>query len=258
LNQNILFLGLGEVGNSVLGLYNPLQVLSGVYNLYFRDLTAVTDKAVNIEELKDYINIDVLHVSIPYSQAFKDIVIDYIKKYKPSLTLIHSTVDIGTTRAIAEQSVGIVAHTPVMGVHPTLTKSMQTFRKIVGIMKAEDKETIMRHLSSIKVIPDFYNTPEDSEAAKMMSTTYYGHNIRFMQDVHKFCEEQDLDFEKVYTRTNEIYNRGYTEMEMPNVRRPVLKYTPGKIGGHCVVPNAELLSDRFELAKELVEHNDNL
>jgi len=258
LTQNILIVGLGEVGKSVLGLYNPLQTLTGAYTLYYKDLKNITDKAVNINSLKDYINVDVLHICIPYTDIFKETVMKYIKDYKPSLTLIHSTVDIGTTRSIAEEAMCVTAHTPVMGVHPNLTKSMQTFKKIVGVMALNDRSIILQHLSSIRVIPEFYETPEDSEAAKLLSTTYYGHNIKFMQDVHKFCEENKLNFETVYKRTNEIYNEGYTEMGMSNVIRPVLSYQPGKIGGHCIIPNSVILKDKFKIAKTLVEHNDNL
>jgi len=142
-----------------------------------------------------------------------------------------------------------------MGVHPNLTKSIQTFKKIVGVIKPEDKQPILEHFNSIRVIPEFYNTPEDSEASKLMSTNYYGHNIRFMQEVYKFCEVNNLDFDKVYKRTNEIYNEGYTKMDMKNVRRPILKYMGEGISGHCVWENAKLTLNnpyKFIIAEEIV------
>lgn len=256
MNKNVLIIGLGEVGNSVLELYSPLQTLSGAYTLYYKDLNKKTDKAINIKTLKDYINIDVLHICIPFIKDFKVVILKYIKDYKPSITLIHSTVNIGTTRSIANDVDSIVAHTPIMGVHPNLTKSIQTFKKIVGVIKEEDKESILEHFNSIKVIPEFYDKPEDSEAAKLFSTTYYGHNIRFMQETHRFCEVNNLDFEKVYTRTNEIYNEGYTKMDMKHVRRPILNYMGDGISGHCVLENAKILVDNdyiFPIAEEIIK-----
>lgn len=241
-----MILGIGEVGNSLLSLYKTIQPLNGVYNIYYKDTNKKTDMAVNIQSLKDYIDVEVLHVCIPYIKDFNEVVISNIKTYKPNIVFIHSTVDVGTTRHIAEQTDCIVCHTPVMGVHPNLTKSIQTFKKIVGVIKPEDKEPLLRHLDSIKVSVEFYDTPEESEAAKLFSTSYYGTVIRFMQDTYNFCKDNNLDFEKVYTRTNQIYNEGYSKMGMNHVIRPVLKYMGEGIFGHCVKPNAKILSKKLK------------
>jgi len=50
-----------------------------------------------------------------------------------------------------------------------------------------------------------------------------------------------LDFGDVYTVPNQDYNKGYTKLGLERVVRPVLKYVPGSIGGHCLIPNCELL-----------------
>lgn len=264
MNESVLIVGLGEVGKSILELYNHIQSYKD--NIYYKDVKECKGvTAINVNTLEDFINVNILHICIPFTKDFKDVVTSYINIYKPSLTLIHSTVDIGVTRSIYSNNCNssnscnsVIAHTPVMGVHPNLTKSIQTFKKIVGVINPEDKEVILNHFNIIKVIPEFYDSPEDSEAAKLFSTTYYGHNIKFMQEAHKFCEVNNLDFDKVYKRTNEIYNEGYTKMDMKHVRRPILKYMPGKISGHCLIPNAEILKDKFPIAKELVKYNDNL
>jgi len=66
----------------------------------------------------------------------------------------------------------------------------------------------------------------------------------------------DLQYDEVYTHPNNTYNEGYEELGMPNVRRPVLYPPEGKIGGHCIAPNFELLPDSLlkRMAKELNEN----
>ena len=76
---------------------------------------------------------------------------------------------------------------------------------------------------------------------KLWDTTYYGWNIVFEKAVKSYCDEHGLDFKVVYTWANEGYNKGYAKLGISNVQRPVLKDYPGKIGGHCVIPNATLL-----------------
>jgi hypothetical protein len=47
------------------------------------------------------------------------------------------------------------------------------------------------------------------------------------------------------TDFNKTYNAGY--VLKPNVIRPVLYAPSGKIGGHCVVPNAKILISQYGL-----------
>ena len=55
--------------------------------------------------------------------------------------------------------------------------------------------------------------------------------------------EMNFDFDEVYTIPNADYNEGYKKLAKPNVIRPVLKPIPGPIGGHCLIPNANLLEN---------------
>ena len=132
----------------------------------------------------------------------------------------------------------------VMGVHPVLAKSMKTFYKIIGGLDNEAVEAIASHFRDIGINCIIYDTPEDSEAAKLLSTTYYGWNILFMKKAYKFCKKHNLNFDEVYTKTNDVYNDGYTKLGMPHVIRPVLKYVDGPIGGHCIVNNFKVIKKR--------------
>ena len=55
------------------------------------------------------------------------------------------------------------------------------------------------------------------------------------------CKKNKIDFGEAYTQWNETYNQGYKKLGMNYVIRPVLKHIPGKIGGHCIISNCEIL-----------------
>jgi len=251
--KNILVLGLGEVGKSVVDLYSS----SKEYMVVVNDLdekkyanVVSSDAGIYTEDMvpNDF-EVDVLHVCIPYfnKEQFIEPVIAYIEKYDPLLVIINSTVDIGTTRYIYERTGSNIVHSPVMGVHPHLTESILTFKRIIGGCSEEATELACEHFSRLGIDCVVFGSAEESEAAKLLSTTYYGTCIRFMQYTNKLCEKLGLDFENVYTKTNEIYNEGYTKLNKNNVIRPILKFMGYDIGGHCVKENANILENYKEL-----------
>ncbi|WP_318905422.1 hypothetical protein [Oceanihabitans sediminis] len=193
---------------------------------------------------------------IPYSNSFIEAVKDVAIAINPELIMIHSTLPVMTTRILQDNLDFKIVHTPVMGKHPNLTDSIETFDKIVASYSDEANELACQHLADLGVETVIYNNPEESEMAKLLDTTYYGWNILYMKEVKKLCDEYNLDFDNVYTQTNEIYNSGYECMGDFNVIRPVLQFVPGKIGGHCVRPNFELLKDIFKPAKIGIEMDD--
>jgi UDP-N-acetyl-D-mannosaminuronate dehydrogenase len=129
-------------------------------------------------------------------------------------------------------------HSPIRGVHPHLAEGICTFEKYFGGERAVEAADLFASLGINCITTD---KAENTEAMKLWDTTYYGWNIVFEKAVHAYCEEHRLDFDIVYTHANRGYNSGYADLGMDNVQRPVLKHYPGKIGGHCVIPNAKLL-----------------
>lgn len=189
---------------------------------------------------------DVMHVCVPFIDKFMDIVAGAIKEHKPKLTIIESTVQVGTTRKIAEATKASVVHSPCRGVHPNLTEGIKTFVKFVGATNKEDAKAAAEHYASLGIKAEVCDSPEDTELGKIMSTTYYMANIVFCKEVARLCKEKGLNFDHVYTKFNNTYNEGYVKLGMPHVVRPVLKAMPGKVGGHCLRPNVELLNKYAE------------
>ena len=168
---------------------------------------------------------------------------------RPKLTIIHSTITPGTTLKVLNKlkDKHLVVHSPVRGIHPNLYEGLKTFVKFIGSDNEEATTITVNHYTDIELKTQIFKSSKASELAKVLSTTYYGMCIAFHNDINKLCKEHDVKFEEVATKWNKTYNEGYTKLGMINVVRPVL-YPPkdGKIGGHCVVPNAQLCKQFFD------------
>ncbi len=234
-NMKIGILGLGEVGQAIKEVY----------------LNCGQDHDIKVNDLKAGINefeeaMQILNVCIPYSEKFEEVVEAICRKYNPGVTVIHSTVPAGTTKRLNDK-VGRVVHSPVRGVHPKLYEGVKTFIKYIGADDQEIGEFVKNHfVDDLKLPVVLFDQSKATELAKLLDTTYYGLCIAYHKYADDICREAGVKFTDVMTDFNESYNLGYKVLGKHNVVRPVL-YAPedGKIGGHCVIPNAELLREQF-------------
>ena len=233
--KRVGIVGYGEIGESLEKCYLGKDFLIEIADI---------NKNINTLTLE----MDVLNICIPYTDAFVSIVSSYILQYKPKLTIIHSTVIPGTTKQIITKvNNSMVVHSPVRGVHPKLYEGIKTFVKVIGGETPTAVEATETHFNELEIKYEVYHNSVASELAKILCTTYYGVCIAFHNDIYQLCERYNVPFNEVATKWNTTYNEGYQKLGMSNVVRPVL-YPPkdGKIGGHCVVPNAKLCKQFFE------------
>jgi len=233
-NQRIGVLGYGEVGQAVAKFYKDPLV-----------------KDLNRDD--GLTNIDVLNICIPWSDNFVAIAEDAIKKASPKITIIHSTVAPGTTQKLAQKFNGLVVHSPVRGVHPNLHEGIKTFVKYIG---ADDKSAgalAEEHLGGLGIKAKLFFPSAATELGKILDTTYYGVCIAWHGEMKKICDKFNVNFEDTVIDFNNTYNEGYKKLNMDNVIRPVLYPPENGIGGHCVIPNAEILKKDFSsLAIDLI------
>ena len=228
-----LVIGAGEIGKSL------HKVLSEHYEAHIRDK----------EDLK-LENIDVLNICYPPSKDFVKITKEYIKQYKPRLTIIHSTVAPGTTAKCGDN----VVHSPVHGKHPDLVGGIKTFIKYIGGNDAYSAYLADKFLKGAGIKTKIVANSKTSELSKILCTSYYGWNIIFMKEVAKICKKENVSFYEVYTDWNWLYNIGNEQIGMPQFKRPVLDPIPGKIGGHCVVENSHLI--KSFITDMIIEKNE--
>lgn len=216
--RNII-IGAGQIGKSLCNVVkspeNPTILLD--YH---------TEKNIPMEQP------DILHICFTYSDEFISEVKRYQKLHNPLYTVIHSTVPVGTCRQLNAIS------SPCRGIHPNLESGIRTFHKFLGGEQASEVADYFRK-AGIKVM--LFDKPETTEAMKLFDTEYYKTCIDFMHRVKRYCDKHDLNFHEVYTLGNQTYNEGYTKLGMPEVVRPVLQPIMKPIGGHCLLPNSELI-----------------
>jgi len=212
-------LGYGEVGKAIAKFYKNPRI---------KDLS--TKEPLG--------NLHILNICIPYSGDFIKTVKKEIKNSAPSLTIIHSTVPVGTTEKFGRH----VVHSPIRGIHPHLYKQIKSFVKYIGADDIQDGLIAEMHINSLGIKTEVFTPAKTTELGKLLSTTYYGLCIAYHGEAQKMCNKAGVDFKEAMTHFNKTYNDGYWEADMPHVRRPTL-HSPSKdgIGGHCITQNASLL-----------------
>lgn len=211
----VVVAGLGEVGKPL------FEVLSRHYDVIGVDISP----AERIEQA------DVLHICYPFQ--IKDFIGEtarYIELFKPAVTIVNSTVAVGTTRAIAERTGTAVVNSPVRGKHARMLEELQKYVKFIGAADPAVGEEAAAHFQAAGLKTKILSSPEATELAKLTETTYFGVMIAWAQEVERYCDQSGQSYEEVTSFYDEI---GFF---------PAVKYFPGVIGGHCVMPNIKILS----------------
>lgn len=210
-----LVIGLGEIGTAVQKIFKA----DGID----RDQKAPQEKY------------DFIHICIPFNAAFNGFVKVYQKKYSPIYTVVHSTTPPGTCTSLQ------AVHSPVIGIHPHLEEGIRTFTKFLGGEKADIVGDEFRR-NGLRVY--VFDKAETTELMKILDTTFYGVCIEYTKDVKKLAKEWGVPFEAWTIWTNN-YNEGYTKLNHPEYVRPNLVPIMKPKGGHCIMPNTELLDTKF-------------
>lgn len=210
-------IGLGEVGG-------PL------FELAKRADCEVIGVDIDPSALPTNTTIDVMHVCFPFGEDFVDEVTRYSTLLQPALTIVDSTVAVGTTRAIHSRTGLPIVYSPVRGKHVRMLEELTTYRKYVGGIDAQATAAAVAHFESLGMPTEVVSTPETAELAKLTETTYFGLLIAWAQEVERYCDVTGVDYDEVVSFYEEISFL------------PPVKYFPGVIGGHCVMSNVEILS----------------
>lgn len=213
--KKTLVIGIGEVGGAL------ADVLSVNEPVLRHDL--------EIQAFDD--SIGVMHICIPCRNGaeFEAAVLAYIDRFQPELTVINSTVIPGTTRRIAQASGAAVAYSPVRGKHARMASDLRRYFKFVAAAAADIAAAAERHFQRHGMKTRRMNLIETLELAKLAETTYFGVLIAFAQVLNRYCDQINGD----YYEATQLFE----EIDF----LPRCRYFPGIIGGHCVLPNLQLL-----------------
>ena len=235
-----IILGMGEVGETLFDL-----LVDRKFDCIGIDLD--DSKCKNYTENEIIENPQYLHVCLPGElEKFTDIVIEWINKIKNiQVVVIHSTVKPGTTKTIQERSSIPILFSPVRGVHRRFLNDIKKYTKFISFDGTEINSKIKKDLENRFEKVDWMSTTKTAELAKILvDTTYYGWLINYAQITKMICEKENINFEEMWKFADEIHeNLG---------NRP--KMFPGIIGGHCVIPNLDLIEyENLDIIKKINE-----
>jgi UDP-glucose 6-dehydrogenase len=155
------------------------------------------------------------------------------------MVFIHSTVSPGTCASIDGKQKGehkaVIINSPVHGKHKDnqMKKDMLRYPKHAGVqedLSLGARRNIKEHLDSIGFVDvQIVNGWENTEWMKLLSTTYFGLQIAWHQEVERICDDFNLD----YNTVTAFFKHG----DDINAR----EFYPGVVGGHCVMPNIEVI-----------------
>ena len=235
-----IILGMGEVGETLFDL-----LVDRKFDCIGIDLE--DSKCKNYTENKIIENPQYLHVCLPGElEKFTDIVIEWINEIKNiQVVVIHSTVKPGTTKSIQERSSIPILFSPVRGVHRRFLDDIKKYTKFISFDNKEINSEIKKDLENRFEKVEWMSTTKTAELAKILvDTTYYGWLINYAQITKMICEKENVDFDEMWKFADEIHeNLG---------NRP--KMFPGIIGGHCVIPNLNLVEyENLDVIKTINE-----
>lgn len=219
-----LIIGRGEVGRAL------HVVLSEYYPTEIRDVEDLEPKGYEI-----------LHLAYPDGPNFVDAAKAYIHQYRPKLTVIHSSVRVGTTDKVAAAN-DFVVHSPVRGRHPNLEREMKAFPKFVGGRNQIAVNMAKSYFQHAEWVCDGYPDPRATELVKMLSNIYLGLEIAWRQEVERICKTFGVS-SFTYEQFEATYNEGYRRLGQEQLIRP--KLSPRPIGGHCILPCTDLLGTQY-------------
>ena len=235
-----IILGMGEVGETLFDLLVDRKI----------DCVGIDlddSKCKNYSKNEVVKNPQYLHVCLPGELIkFTDIVIENIEKIKNvQAVIIHSTVKPGTTKIIQEKVSPPVLFSPVRGVHRRFLDDIKKYTKFISFDDKDIDLKIKKDLENRFEKVDWMSTTKTAELAKILvDTTYYGWLINYAQITKMICEKENVDFDEMWKFADEIHeNLG---------NRP--KMFPGIIGGHCVIPNLDLIEyENLDIIKKINE-----
>lgn len=189
----------------------------------------------------DASDIEILHIAYPYSDEFISDTVAYIEKYQPKLTIIHSSVAVGTTDKIGPH----VVHSPERGRYPHLASQMQRFQKFIGGGSREDRELAKAYFDALDWPTVLVDEARWTELCKILSNVHLGLEIAWRQEVDRMAMALiGMPASSVYAAWEGSYNKGHQDLGHRQLIRPMVR--PAPIGGHCILPCTEILAEQFD------------
>jgi UDP-N-acetyl-D-mannosaminuronate dehydrogenase len=228
-----IVVGLGEIGMPLLKLISKKENAIG-YDL--------DKKLMNQTKFKKFQDLQTrfLHIAIPVTKNFNSNIIKLYEQFMPECIVIHSTISPGTTEQLQKKLKIPLIFSATRGVHKRMLKDLQRYTKFFAISKSASKKEwaaieYRKTMMKCGIKTQRMSKPETLELAKILcDTSYLGWLINYAQLTNTIAIQHNVDYDEMWKFSDEIHEI------LGN--RP--KMFPGFIGGHCVIPNLDLMQNQ--------------
>jgi UDP-N-acetyl-D-mannosaminuronate dehydrogenase len=184
---------------------------------------------------------DTIHICYPCDKQEKFIgsVTENVKRFKPKLVIIDSTVPPETTTKVHKRCSCLVAHSPVRGVHRDIEHmkwELKRWIKYVGGATVKAGRAASLHFKEAGFETKVLKGSLETELAKLFETTYRAWMVACFQEMHRISRHFGAEFYDVVDFIKDTHRVRFD--------RPVM--FPDVIGGHCLIPNIELLLNSYD------------
>jgi len=233
--------GLGEIGKPILQLVSKETPVIGHDK---------NPKLIDKKKIRKYQHLKTcfLHICIPFTKKFDSNVISLYKKFKPECIVIHSTITPYTTKKLQNKLPIPIIYSATRGVHKRMLSDLKKYTKFYALESKAPRAkwasfSYAKQMKKCKVKTKKMSNPVTLELAKILvDTSYYGWLINYAQLSNMIAIQHNVNYDEMWTFADEI------QKLLKN--RP--KMFPGFIGGRCVIPNLDLISDKtLNLIKEI-------
>ena len=189
-----------------------------------------------------------LHICIPYNKSFNSGIKKLTAKFSPRGIIIHSTIQPKITSELQSKFDIPIIYSATRGVHKRMSYDLRRYTKFFAIEKnapnakwASSQFSLL--MKKVGVKTKRMSNPLTLELAKIVcDTSYYGWLINYAQLSNLVAKQYSVNYDEMWEFSDEIHKF------LGN--RP--KLYPGFIGGHCVIPNLELIhNETLDLIKSL-------
>ena len=229
-----LVIGAGQIGTAIYEIIKPF------HKSYIRDISDIRESGFEI-----------LHICYPEHENFVLNTRAYIDKYSPELTIIHSSVSVGTTDICGEH----VVYSPIRGRHPNLVPEIRTYEKFIAGRNEDDVSVAANYFlkCGLNVMVDY--NPVNLELMKLLSNIHMGVEIAWRQEVERIIRKYGAS-SSIYNLWEDSYAQGYKRLGQDHLMRPRMR--PDPIGGHCILECTDILSQQYpsKIFEFIQESND--
>ncbi len=221
---------MGEVGSTLYALFTSKKIRVEGWDV---------DKDKCRGEKVEHPNI--LHICIPFNEKFITNVDLYDKKYNPSYIIIHSTIRPRTCEKLSDLCDAKIIYSPTRGVHSRFLDDIMRYTKFFAYDGNDDYNISDIFRDRFDQFCRATNTKTLELSKILTDTTYYGLLIGYRKLVDRYVEDYNVDPDELWKFAEEIHEFLGNRPIMYNDKKP--------IGGHCVIPNLELIEGLDEIKK---------